>query len=829
MMRVVKYLLVLVVLTVGGLLVAPFVIDVNNYRVEISEQVEHATGRQFTIGEIHASLFPWIGVELKDVRMANARGFSRPEFLRAKQLQIQVEVMPLLNHEVVIRSFRLIDPEIMLEKNSRGESNWQDLTGSGSAKDSDLAPAATTGDGTEGATTHPLPALVAKSIVLENGHIGWRDGTGKGVDVDGINLTITDLQQSRPVQLAFAARIGDSHFTLNGKIGPLGALEKLDVTQLPVQLRLVSDHAALSALKPLTGALPEALGGNPVLAVDMQLEQRPDGARITAGTLALTTDAPAVFRQLEVSWKGELNHDNDLQLRSAELKVDQQRVMKLNGTVTKLASHPQFHLRIQSDSLSRQWLMRYAPALETLYAAHPSAWATIQIGTLLRGDRTRVVFDDLQLMLNGEALQGQGGFRAGKRPKVSLTLSGRALHLDPWLPKPNETVTPSTTTNPVTTDGALIGAPPAESAAVASSAEPDLRSLSPWQADIRLAVDKLTVHALDLTHFQVAIAGKQGKYKLSPLRFGLAGGQVKEVATININRYPLAWTESLDLSGVQVGPVLRRLAEIDSLDGTLTMKTSLHGSGMVAERSTQRLGGQGHIALSNGSVKGFDIAGALRNLTSFQKQTGPKKTDFSTLSASFTITNGVVDNRDLFMASPLFRLTGYGKVNLVSKQLDYHAKPKLVGTLTGQGDTLPVRKGLAVPISITGSFNHPKIRPEIDPMTLINSVGNLFKGGGAGVGKILKGVTGGVGAGLGGAIGALLGGGRAATPPPSSQGARIAPSQPPASSRPALIAPLPNRGSGALISPRPQQPQSTAPPTQQQQLQNAIGGLLNRL
>ncbi|MDX8413796.1 MAG: AsmA family protein [Mariprofundales bacterium] len=827
MMRFLKYSFFLVVLAVAGLLVAPFVIDVNDYRVEISKQVESATGRKFTIGEIHASLFPWIGVELNDVRMANARGFSRPEFLRAKQLQIQVEVMPLLNREVVIRSFRLIDPQIMLEKNGRGESNWQDLTGSSSATASATASdAVPTGDGEEEGGTQQLPALAAKSIVLENGHIGWRDGKGQGVDVDGINLTITDLQQLRPVKLTLAARIGGSQFKLDGKVGPLGALDKLDLTHLPVQLQLVSDHAALLALRPLTGALPEALGGNPVLAIDMQLEQRPDGARITAGTLALTTDAPAVFRQVKASWKGELNQDNDLQLRSAELTVDQQRVMKLNGTVTKLASQPKFHLRIQSDALSRQWLMHYAPALESLYVAHPAAWKTIQVGTLLRGDSKRVVFDDLQLVLNGEPLQGQGSLRVGKSPKVNLTLSGHVLHLDPWLPKPKVEAKSASTANVPSPEGAVIAVP--SQSADAGSAEPDLRPFSPWQADIRLAVDRLTVHGLDLTHFQVAIAGKKGKYRLSPLRFGLSGGQVKEVATININHYPLTWTESLTLSGVQVGPVLRGLADVDSLDGSLAMKTSLHGSGMVADRASQRLGGKGNIVLTNGSVKGFDIAGALRNLTSFQKQTGPKKTDFSTLSASFTITNGVVDNRDLFMASPLFRLTGYGKVNLVSKQLDYHAKPKLVGTLTGQGDTLPVRKGLAVPISITGSFNQPKIRPEIDPMTLINSVGNLLKGGGAGVGKLLKGVTGGVGAGLGGAIGAMLGG-QPARSPQQPRGALIAPSTPPTNNGPAMIAPPPNRGGGALIAPRPQQPQSTAPPTQQQQLQNTIGGLLNRL
>ena len=830
MMRFLKYAAMLIALIITALLAAPFVIDVNDYRAEISKQVEQATGRAFTIGAIHASLFPWIGLELNDVRMANASGFARPDFLRAKRLQIQVEVMPLLNREVVIRSFKLIDPQIFLEKNKRGEGNWQDLTGTSSAPAS-TPPSGGSKQAAAGDTTPSgLPALIAHAIILEGGHIGWRDAKGGGLDIDDITLTITDLQQLRPVKVALSATVGGNPFKLDANVGPLGDLGRLDPNRLPLQLHLVSDHIALATLKSLTGSLPAALGGNPVASVDLKLEQRPDGTRVTAGTLGLASDAPALFKALDANWKGALNRNNDIQLQRATISINQQRVVQLSGTITKLATRPRFHLRIQSDPLTRRWLAHYLPALDTLYAAHPDAWKQLQVGLLLRGSANRVALDDLQLVLNGETLQGEGDFRSGKHPRVRLTLAGRTLHLDPWLPKPK--AAPSTPpTKPATpTGGATINPPQA-----AGGAEPDLRGFAPWQVDLRLTVDTLTLHKLDLSHFQVAIDGKQGRYRLDPLRFGLSGGRVKEVATFDINRYPLAWTESLTMNGVQVGPVLRHLADTDLLNGTLAMQTNLNGRGMVADKAASKLNGKGKLSIHDGSIKGFDIAGTLRNLTSFQQATGPKKTDFSTLSGSFTITNGVVDNRDLFMASPLFRLTGHGKVDLVAKQLDYHAKPKLVGTLIGQGDTLAVRKGLAIPVSIRGSFDNPKILPEIDPMTLINGVGTLLKrgaggvgtllkGAGQGTGKLIEGVTGGVGAGLGGAIGTLLGGQPPSTTP---KGATIAPSH----NRPATIAPRSNSpaNQGALIAPKPQSRQPAAPSTRQQPLQRVLGDLLNGL
>jgi len=93
------------------------------------------------------------------------------------------------------------------------------------------------------------------------------------------------------------------------------------------------------------------------------------------------------------------------------------------------------------------------------------------------------------------------------------------------------------------------------------------------------------------------------------------------------------------------------------------------------------------------------------------------------------------------MASPLLRVTGKGIVNLVTKTLDYHVEPRVVGTLIGQGDSSPVRKGLTVPLHITGPFAAPKVRPEISAKTLIENAPALLNKGkvGGALGKILGG------------------------------------------------------------------------------------------
>jgi hypothetical protein len=95
------------------------------------------------------------------------------------------------------------------------------------------------------------------------------------------------------------------------------------------------------------------------------------------------------------------------------------------------------------------------------------------------------------------------------------------------------------------------------------------------------------------------------------------------------------------------------------------------------------------------------------------------------------------------MASPLFRLTGYGQVDLVAKNMDYRVKPRLVGSLAGQGDTEAVRKGLVIPLRITGPLDAPRVKVEMDIKTLMGNVGNIkdiLKGGKGGLKGILKGV-----------------------------------------------------------------------------------------
>ncbi|TFW05899.1 AsmA family protein, partial [Oxalobacteraceae bacterium OM1] len=123
------------------------------------------------------------------------------------------------------------------------------------------------------------------------------------------------------------------------------------------------------------------------------------------------------------------------------------------------------------------------------------------------------------------------------------------------------------------------------------------------------------------------------------------------------------------------------------------------------------------LELRDGAVRGVNLAQAVRtakarigelrgNEPAQQGQAGgDEKTDFSEMTASFKVANGVAHNEDLSIKSPLLRIAGSGDVNLADERLDYLARTTVVQSLQGQGGPeLQALRGLTVPVKLSGPF-----------------------------------------------------------------------------------------------------------------------------
>src|SRR5271170_4826584 len=135
----------IVVLAAAAVIVVVATFDPNSYKPQIIAAVQSATGRALTIGgRIGLSISLQPTLEVSDVSFANPPGFSRPQMVTLKKLELQLALIPLLSKHVQIEKLVLDQPDILVETNAQGQSNLQfGATGTAGAPPPPPPPSAT--------------------------------------------------------------------------------------------------------------------------------------------------------------------------------------------------------------------------------------------------------------------------------------------------------------------------------------------------------------------------------------------------------------------------------------------------------------------------------------------------------------------------------------------------------------------------------------------------------------------------------------------------------------------------------------------------------------
>jgi AsmA protein len=194
-------------------------------------------------------------------------------------------------------------------------------------------------------------------------------------------------------------------------------------------------------------------------------------------------------------------------------------------------------------------------------------------------------------------------------------------------------------------------------------------------------------------------------------------GQVSAAAALDVRQKHPQTDLTLKVEGVQAGPLLRELLKKDFLEGVMQADVKLRSTGDRPDLIKANLSGSGELLFNDGAVKGIDLPGMVRNVKAAfglaEKGGRRPRTDFSELRSRFSIANGVVNNPETSVKSPVLRVKAGGKADLVQEKLDFRVEPTFVATLKGQGDTLE-RSGIMVPVLVGGTFSAPKFRPDLE-------------------------------------------------------------------------------------------------------------------
>ena len=172
------------------------------------------------------------------------------------------------------------------------------------------------------------------------------------------------------------------------------------------------------------------------------------------------------------------------------------------------------------------------------------------------------------------------------------------------------------------------------------------------------------------------------------------------------NRSGLSVGGNLQLRGVQLLPLLRQLAGFERLTGTASMDLQFLGAGQSMDAIMRSLDGQGRMDFGAGEIIGFDLAGMLRNLDASYVGEG-NSTIFQSLTGSYTIENGILDNQDLALTASLLSVLGQGIVDLGGQVMEYRVTPEAMRN----ADT---GAALSVPLMITGPWSSPRFRLDLE-------------------------------------------------------------------------------------------------------------------
>ncbi|AHE97174.1 AsmA family protein [Thioalkalivibrio paradoxus] len=662
---------VLLAAVVAVYLVATF--DPGAYRERIEEQVTEATGREFRLaGDIGLTLFPAIGLRLEGVSLANAPEFGDVPFAEAESVDVAVAVLPLLRRELEVLHIDADGVSVALTREQDGRNNWDDLVERLAGETAPPDAGTERGDPERAV----LGDFSVAGVDLTRVRVEWDDRqAGTRMVLDPANLR---LRQFRPGADAPLELDGSARLEQQGEMA--GAM-----------------HVRLDALLNADPAAQQyALRG---LASDLELQLRG-----VAGLLhsRLTTDV-----SLDLATGVVRIEDLSAALGGMELAGDLE-IGELGREAVV------FDGRLRSNVFNPRLLLSELglPAPDT---ADPSALQRMELELALSGNARELALDPLRITVDESTLRGNAGVRfAEARPALSFRLEGDRLDLDRYLPPEVEQARVSEAEPPP-------GAPPVpEEVDVPVDLPAEL--MRAVDLDGRLTLGTLTLLGLTLESIEINLRARDGEWKVEPFSGrgyeGRIEGQATADASAEVPRYALA----VSLTGVAIEPLLAAFRQDESrLIGTGNLALDVTAAGASVGALTSSLNGSGNMRFADGAVRGINIARIIRQADARlrgerpEDDGEPNQTDFTELSGSFRIVDGVVHNDDLAASSPLLRATGRGSADLPEQALDYRVDATLVATIEGQGGrSLDDLRGVNLPIRITGAFAEPRFRLDLD-------------------------------------------------------------------------------------------------------------------
>jgi AsmA protein len=665
---------VIVLIIVVGALIFAATFDVNQYRGTIQSELQKHVGRPVNLGDLHLKIFP-PSFGIQDLAIADDPRFSPDApFVKAKELDVSVRLLPLLHKQIEISSLDLQRPSVNLIKNRQGEWNFASLghppetgnsgvgqppsTASKNKRPAEASPESQTAPQTSSPGGAEQQLSLGK-LTVQDGQISLLDQTQSKTPslYDHIDVTLTDFSPNSVFTVDAAAHMagtGSEDLRLQGKGGPLA---QPDLSKTPFHGTLNLKQVGIVDLSKFLNS-PALSGTDGVMTGQTKINS--DSGKLTAEGETNIDKLKVHGMELgyPVSAQYDLTDDLPVELitiRRFSVKLGPSPI-EMSGTVNAKSTPPQIDLNLRANNISIAEATKFAAA---------SGMAFSQ-GTTVTGNV------NANVQANG----------AADKPALTGTLTASDIQMS----------------------GREI----------------------PQPVQIQAINLNLSPSEVRSNPFNMVSGGTTVSTQFTMRNYSSPSPVVD--ATV---RAPNAQLPAILALAKAYG-----VTSLDKVSGEGTLNLDMHAAGPVKSISgpeiTKALNGTVNLNFSNVKYSGANIGHELASIAGFLNasstaQSASGVTNIEKMTGNITVKNGIAQTNDLQAQLDIGNIGLAGTASLVTEALNMHAtavmsrgvSQKVGGQNIGgfMKTALANNQGeLVIPALVTGTFSNPKFEPDVQQL-----------------------------------------------------------------------------------------------------------------
>jgi uncharacterized protein involved in outer membrane biogenesis len=589
----------------------------------------------------------WPRFSAEKITIANPDWAKQKFFAALDEIDFQVEILPLLAHDIVIPSINLVNPSVDLERLKDNRNNW-----TFKFKHS-----------TEPSTWN----LQLHDIVTSKGNISYADEITKA----DMRAVVNTLGQTIPIGEVMKRQEESSRKSSAQTAGASGA------SKLGKQADVASASEASAASTASAVATASASTPNPASTSASNSITTKQGPKPPVPPYGVGWSAKGKYNNVAVAGDGKVGGVLALQDATrpfpvqADVRIGDTHIAFV-GTVTDPAHLAALDLRLWLQGVSLEHL--YAITGITLPATPPYATEGRLVGQFREaGDVFK--YENFTGRVGGSDLDGSLVFVGRKpRPLLSGELVSKLLQFSDLAP--------------------VVGADSNASKAKRrqTQKQPSAKALPTEQfktdrwtaidADVKFNGQRIIKDpALPISNLYTHLIMKDGVLSLEPLNFGVAGGTLSSNIHLDGSTVPLKGRFSTAARHLKLKQLLPTVKSMQSALGEVNGDAALSATGNSPAALAGTLNGEVKTLVNDGTVSRLYMEAVGLNVanTVYEKLFGNHDVKINCAAADFVATNGVLDSRVFALDTDDAVINMDGTVNLKTEEMKLNIHPHTKG------------------------------------------------------------------------------------------------------------------------------------------------------